>query len=594
MRIEQGFQQIPFQEENSFSSDSVLPSLLKRTLPPDVFQEVEPDLHHFGHELLTNIRTLGGNGRVGLPQLIQYDQWGRRVDELITSEGWRDLKAASQGEGIPAIFYERKHGEHSRLHGFAKVLMMVGDTHGVFCPLSMTDGAARVIELMGTPAMKEEILPRLTSRDPAVAFTSGQWMTERPGGSDVSQTETIAIPVGKETRYGPQYELNGFKWFSSATDSDMSVALARTGSVQDGSRGLSLFLIPLRLPLIRSPSDPVPSAMSNNIFVHRLKSKIGTQTLPTAELSLEGTEAYRIGPLNQGVKCITPVLNITRVWSAISSVGGLRKCLSMATSYAKVRAINGGKRLLIDDPLHVSQLASINLLYRALTHLVFGAIRLLGKSECGTASPDELRRLRLLTPLVKSFASEKACSGMEDAMTTLGGAGYMEENGIGRAIRDALVEKIWEGTTTVMALDIARAARDPSTIPAFISWAKDILYSCPAGLKPHVSESIELVLESLDELKASYQQPILPLVPRPALILMGCVASSVYLLEHAIWSYSTREPTSDIDTEVFVRWVAEGGTRAAIADVKRAKKSNDKREVANSSIVFGSTCKPKL
>lgn len=264
---------------------------------------------------------------------------------------------------------------------------------------------------------------------------------QRPGGSDVSQTETIATSSNMNHALGPQYTLNGFKWFSSATDSDVSVALARTGSVKDGSRGLSLFLIPLRLPLQRSPSHLAPSPTSNKIFIHRLKNKIGTHTLPTAELSLEGSEGYLIGALNQGVKNISPVLNITRLWSAIASVGGLRKCLAMATAYAKVRPIHGGRTLLQDAPLHVSQLASISLLYRALTHLTFGAIRLLGKSECGVASADELRRLRLLTPTTKAFAAEKACGGMEEAMTTLGGAGYMEENGFGRSIRDSLVEK---------------------------------------------------------------------------------------------------------------------------------------------------------
>ena len=181
--------------------------------------------------------------------------------------------------------------------------------------------------------------------------------------------------------------------------------------------------------------------MSNKIYLHRLKNKIGTHAVPTAELSLEGTEACLLGPLNQGVKCISPVLNITRVWSATCSVGGLRKCLAIATSYAKVRAIDGGKRLLADDPLHISQLASINLFYRALTHFTFGVILLLGKSECEVASANELARLRLLTPAVKAFTAEKACSGMEDAMTALGGAGYMEENGFGRVIRDSLVEK---------------------------------------------------------------------------------------------------------------------------------------------------------
>ena len=254
-------------------------------------------------------------------------------------------------------------------------------------------------------------------------------------------TETTATAVGDSTPYGPRYTLNGFKWFSSATDSQTSVSLARTGSLEDGSRGLSLFLVPLRLPLIPTPSDPVPSPISNNVFVHRLKNKIGTHILPTAELSLESAEGYLIGKLGEGVRSITPVLNITRLWSAVTSAGNLRKCLAIATSYAKVRAIQSGKVLLKDTPAHVEQLASTNLLYRALTHLTFGVVGLLGKSECGTATPDELLRLRMLTPVAKAYAADKACAGMEEAMAAMGGAGYMEENGFGRCIRDGLVEK---------------------------------------------------------------------------------------------------------------------------------------------------------
>jgi alkylation response protein AidB-like acyl-CoA dehydrogenase len=231
---------------------------------------------------------------------------------------------------------------------------------------------------------------------------------------------------------GPEYILNGFKWFSSATDSDVAVALARTGDPKHGSRSLSLFLVPLRLPLFRGPSEPVPTSNSNGINIHRLKNKIGTHALPTAELSLDSSKAFLLGPLNQGVKNITPVLNITRVYSAVASLGGVRRCLSIASSFANVRSIEGGKRLLKDSPLHVAHLASIALVYRSLTHLVFGTIRLLGKVECNTATAEERRRLRVLTPTVKAFAAEKACAAMEDAMVSLGGAGYMEENHIGR------------------------------------------------------------------------------------------------------------------------------------------------------------------
>lgn len=283
------------------------------------------------------------------------------------------------------------------------------------------------------------------SRDPAMAFTAGQWMTEvsedllwclashvnmqRPGGSDVSLTETKATPSRPSAHsLGDTYTLDGFKWFSSATDSDVAVALARTGTMEQGSRGLSLFLVPLRLPLFHGLASPI----SNNIYVHRLKEKLGTRAVPTAELSLEGTEAYLIGTPGAGVKHIVPVLGITRIHSAVGSIGALRRGLAIARSYASVRRIEGGKRFLSESPLHVAELAKISLTYRALAHMTFGVAHLLGKSECGTATTDDELRLRLLTPVVKAFSAEKAVVALEECMASLGGQGYMEENVIPR------------------------------------------------------------------------------------------------------------------------------------------------------------------
>ncbi|KAF5369463.1 hypothetical protein D9758_002733 [Tetrapyrgos nigripes] len=584
MRVEEGFQIIPYAEENPYTSDPVLPFLLKRILPAKTLEEIEPELARFGQDVITKIRAVGDN--VAPPRLVQYDQWGKRVDQLHTSAGWKSLKAIAQTEGLPGIFYERKYKEDSRIYGFAKALLMVGDSHEVFCPLSMTDGTARVIELMGTYGQKKHVFRRLISRDPSFAFTSGQWMTEKPGGSDVSRTETTAQFLGKSNVLGPHFYVDGFKFFSSATDSDVAVALARTGSPKDGSRSLSLFLVPLRLPLLRKPSDPVPSPLSNGIFVHRLKNKIGTHALPTAELSLERTEANLIGRLNQGVKNITPVLNITRIWSGLGSVGGLRKCLAIATAYAQVRKVQGGKVLLKDIPIHVAELAKINLMYRGLAHLTFGAIRLMGRVECKVASEEEENRLRIMTPVVKAFAADKACGCMEDAMTALGGAGYMEENDIGRVIRDCLVEKIWEGTVTILALDLLRATDDTKRLGSLIAWATSVIADS-SKLRSAVGGQIQNLESRIDLLKVALQNPVPSLMPRPALMLIGYILSGLYLLEHAIWAHTANQPEKEVDVEVFRRWIDDSGFTAAVEDVKKARIASDNVIKSNSAMVFG-------
>jgi alkylation response protein AidB-like acyl-CoA dehydrogenase len=204
----------------------------------------------------------------------------------------------------------------------------------------------------------------------------------------------------------------------------MSVALARSETNHGGTGALSLFLVPVRLP-------PFPTPLSNNILLHRLKDKVGTKAVPTAELALNGARAWRIGPPGAGVRQIAPVLNITRIHSSVSSIGSLMRCLSLARAYAGVRTVDGGK-LLSAIPAHMETLARVSVLYRALTHLLFGTIALLGRSECGVASAAEEGRLRLLTPALKAFAALNAVSAMEECMAALGGQGYMEETGMGR------------------------------------------------------------------------------------------------------------------------------------------------------------------
>lgn len=179
-------------------------------------------------------------------------------------------------------------------------------------------------------------------------------------------------------------------------------------------------------------------------------------------------------------------------------------------------------------------------------------------------------------------------------MSAMGGAGYMEENGFGRLIRDSLVEKIWEGTTTVLALDLLRAAQDPIIWNSFLLWVKEVISDCPTTLRTEIQEPLGTLHEGLSELATSYQLPIRTLIPRPALILVGFIASSCYLLEHAIWSYTNGEAERDTDTEVFRRWVLEGGMVAAMDDVRRVKLSTDQRVQSNSSLVFGGALMAKL
>jgi alkylation response protein AidB-like acyl-CoA dehydrogenase len=447
---------------NQYDDDSVLRRYLARRIPAEVLGEIEADLHRFGQRVVTDVLEFGEDAHANEPRLVQFDPWGRRIDEIQVARGWLELDRVSAEEGLVAIGYERRYGPLSRLYQFAKAYLFNSSSATYSCPLSMSDGAARLIEVMQDKELLAGAYKRLTTRDPRQFWTSGQWMTERTGGSDLSRTETVA-----RHESGPWYRLYGTKWFTSATTAQMSMTLARVedavGRSTPGSRGLSLFYLETRKP----------SGELNDIVIHRLKDKLGTRSLPTAELSLEGTRAKLLGAPGEGVKSIMSLVNITRVYNMIGSVAAMRRSLALARDYARRREVFG--KQLIDQPLHVETLADLAVEFEAGFHLTFRAVELLGQEECGTATADESAVLRLLTPLAKLYTAKQAVAMASEIVEGFGGAGYVENTGVPRILRDAQVLSIWEGTTNVLSLDALRAIEKSDALGPFLSEIDELL-----------------------------------------------------------------------------------------------------------------------
>ncbi|HET7550274.1 MAG TPA: acyl-CoA dehydrogenase family protein [Gemmatimonadaceae bacterium] len=424
---------------NQYDDDRVLRSWLRRVLPRDMLADVEPELRRLGERASGDILALGEAAEAEPPRHVPYDPWGRRVDRIDTSAAWRELDRISAEEGLVAIGYERAHGSLSRVDQFARLYLFSPSSATYSCPLAMSDGAARCLEVYGDNERLRAAYEHLTTRDPSRFWTSGQWMTERTGGSDVSGTSTVA------RREGDAFRLYGTKWFTSATTSQMAMTLARIEGAPAGSRGLSLFYLELR--------DHDGSL--RDIRVNRLKDKLGTRALPTAELSLEGTPAWLVGEEGRGVRTIATLFNITRIYNACASVAGMRRAIALARDYATRRVAFG--KPLSEHPLHVETLAELQVELEAAFHLVFRAVVLLGRVECGNATEREAALLRLLTPVVKLYTAKQAIAVASEALEAFGGAGYIEDTGLPRLLRDAQVLSIWEGTTNVLSLDVLRA-----------------------------------------------------------------------------------------------------------------------------------------
>ena len=424
---------------NQYSDDPALQAWLSHTVPGEVRAEMEPTLREMGAlaggPLLEMQRVDTGRE----PVLTTWSPWGERIDRIEPTPLWREAERIAAELGLVATAYDGGLGSWNRVHQLALAYLFVPSTDMYGCPLAMTDGAARTLLDAGDEQLADRAVSRLVSRDPTRFWTSGQWMTELTGGSDVGASTTVA-------RRGENggWELHGRKWFTSAIASPMALTLARPEGNPAGGRGLALFYVETR----------DEAGRMRNIRVDRLKDKLGTRKLPTAEITLEGTPARLVGEAADGVRRITPMLNVTRLWNAVSSVAYMRRGIALARDYARRREAFGAR--LDEQPLHLDTIAGMEAELWGGIALTFRVAVLLGRAEQGEMEEGDELLLRLLTPVAKLTTGKQAVAVCSEALECFGGAGYVEDTGLPVLLRDSQVFPIWEGTTNVLSLDTLR------------------------------------------------------------------------------------------------------------------------------------------
>lgn len=448
------------QLNNEYTADEFLKDYLSVYMPKHILQEIEPDLEQFGKRVATELIEYANACENNPPKLISFDAWGKRVDKIEVALDWEKLEAVAAEEGLIAIAYERKYAEHSRLYQFTKLYLYTPSSAIYTCPLAMTDGATRLIELYGDEFLKSKPYKGLTSRNPNDFLTSGQWMTERTGGSDVSRSMTFAYKENDE------YILKGHKWFTSAITADMAFTLASTEQPEDGKRApLSLFYLPIR-------ND---EGSLNGIEVEALKDKLGTKALPTAQLHLTGAKARLVGEKGKGVRTIATLFNVTRIYNTISAVSYMRRAYSLSKEYGKIRFAFG--KNIEQHLLFKKSLLDLEIAYESCTLLALYLTQLLGKEDCKIASETEEDLLRILTPIAKLYTAKQSISSASEHIEMFGGLGYLEDSNIPVMLRNTQVLSIWEGTTNVLSLDMLRAMQKENGLDAFKNFADKMLAS---------------------------------------------------------------------------------------------------------------------
>ena len=456
------------------------------------------------------------------PRLVRADGFGSEANVVAVASEWEALGAYARDSRILTAGYatgRSVYGRYARvvqgllLHVFATASGMVS------CPLAMSDGALRLAESLlaapesaGLQPYAEEALERATTLllgNGENGGFSGQWMTERTGGSDVRACETSALPVQGKEEEGV-YHLWGYKFFTSAATAKMAFTLAHIveegedetgkGKGKEGKRPPqpSLFLVEL---------DAATAVKEGSLVIMRLKDKMGTKALPTAELELRGLKATLIGAPKQGIRLIAPLFNLTRIHALIGSTAGLGYLSALLRDYSGKRYAFG--KPLLEHDLHVATLSRTLTSFRGLLLLSVYITEVLGATEVadpdgnGPIAPDSVwvapnldlengqALLRLLTPLGKLFGTRHANAGMIECLEGFGGAGYMEDTGLPRVFRDQFVNQIWEGPTNVIASDVVRVlAKEHNAFPAWVE-AMDTLLE---GSDDHCSLAPAVIL----------------------------------------------------------------------------------------------------
>jgi acyl-CoA dehydrogenase len=438
-------------------------ALCRRKLSVDAFAWAEPQLATMGERAAKEVAPLAMIADRERPRLVTHDPRGERIDRVDYHPAYREMERIAYGSGMIAMKYQtHEHSHAAPFVGFALGYLFAMAEAGLYCPLCMTDGVARVLTRHGTHEQVMRVVRHLTSTDLRTLWTGGMFLTERAGGSDVGANETVARKDSDGT-----WRLTGQKWFCSNVDAQAVLVTARVNG--EGTKGLRTFLLETR--------------DNRGFVIDRLKEKLGVRSMATGEVTLTNARAEEVG----GFAAIADMLNLSRLYNSVASVGVIGRAVYEARYSIERRHAFG--RPIIEWPLAQQTFFDLEAEQVAATLLTFETIDLLARADAGDT--DAARLLRILTPIAKAVTGKLAVPCVSEAMELIGGNGYIEENVMPRLLRDAQVLPIWEGTTNILMLDALRVMNKDGS--------HELLLSRTRAQFPRETEALADALASLDE-----------------------------------------------------------------------------------------------
>ncbi len=493
----------PFSGHNVFTSDPVLTAAIDRWgNPADL-----PELRSLGLMAgAAEFQEAADQADRHTPVLRTHTARGERVDEVDYHPAYHRLMTAAVGAGLTAEPWTRPAGTGAHVRRAAGFVVWSQVEAGHLCPVSMTYAA--VPALRATPAVADEWVPALASRDYDVVLRplaekagaiAGMGMTEKQGGSDVRANSTTASPDPGGPLGEHSHRLVGHKWFCSAPMSDAFLVLAQ------GAAGLSCYLVPRVLP----------DGTRNPFALQRLKDKVGNRSNASSEVEFDGTWGVGVGGDGRGIRTILDMVAATRLDCVLGSAATMRAALVRAVHWARHRQAFGA--LLVDQPLMRNVLADLALESEAAT--------LLGMRLAHAVDTGDTDFSRLAVALGKFWVCKRTAPMVAEALECLGGAGFVEENGVARLYREAPLNSIWEGSGNVNALDVLRAmTREPASVAAL---GKELALA--RGLDPRLDAAIDAV----DEVAGEALGPLAPVSARRIVEHLATTLQAALLVRHA-------------------------------------------------------------
>lgn len=428
---------------NFYHSDLMLQDWLSGNLPALSLSSMHDNLVYSGQTAAIKMDSLSIEADKNPPQLVKRDQYGRDVNQVKFHPAYDELLRIAVNSGMLSIKWddEKRDKNMAWLNtlGFSTGYLFAMSELGLYCPLCMTDGVAKLIQKYGDEDDKNRLLSRIGTEQPEMLFTGAMFLTEKSGGSDVG-----ANLVNATHSSGKYYHLNGEKWFCSNANADIIMVLARTDASIKGTKGLSIFLVEKNRP------DGTP----NHMNIVRLKDKLGVRSMASAEVILENTTGKLIGQPFEGFAIMADMINLSRLYNSIAALSGARRATIEAYQFLCHRN-TFGKRA-VEHPLVREKLMEIGAMQTANFYLTWRTILALDHAESGDEKEKQL--VRILTPMTKLTTAREGVYIVRESMELMGGLGYIEDTVMPKIMRDMMVLPIWEGAENIMVLDMVRAA----------------------------------------------------------------------------------------------------------------------------------------